>query len=459
MKFRFIFLAIAVLVIFSAVGCRPPIMPSETGDYEVNLEVDKNITESLRILVHNNDGGLEKGYINALIPGFKVKFPNVTITLEERMISDEKYAESINDAIASGRVPDLFYTNTAFYYYLVSKNCIVNIEPYIAASEESGVFNMDADFYKEFFDMSSYNGKRYVVPRTADSVVTFYNKEILNAAGINTDTNSRMNNNWTWENFMSLCNDVAAYLTSPAATANGHSSAYALQPSLDWESVFNPLMLSNGAQLFDEQGNVTVDTQQMRQFAQMIRDMYSTPKLARPQTAPGTFKSGSAAFTFRSDGPAEINKYQPVRDAGFDVLPFPLIGENPHIGSGFAGWGISTTTAGAKRDLAWQFLNYMISAEGQTALINAGSSTPSIRIDIAEEKSWAKGFENKNLDAYLIHSEYKCVSDWFTKHDPKYMFDIMFATYDFIENLSGNTRTIDECILRAKANLNEAIDR
>ena len=86
--------AFLTLALFCAVGagCRPNIIDKPDDEYEVNLNVDKNISETLTILVPSNDGGLEESYIEALKPGFKEMFPNVEIKLDRRTISDAKYA-------------------------------------------------------------------------------------------------------------------------------------------------------------------------------------------------------------------------------------------------------------------------------------------------------------------------------------------------------------------------------
>ena len=142
----------------------------------------------------------------------------------------------------------------------------------------------------------------------------------------------------------------------------------------------------------------------------------------------------------------------------FDALPFPLIGKDPKIGCGFAGWGISSTTpVGAKRDLAWQFLQYMISKEGQSALINAGLATPSVRIDLAEEKAWSKGYQDLNLDAWLVGEEYKVSSKFFVSQAPSCTFDILTAfiipfliTTWFPSSTLSDSETISRCLPNRK---------
>lgn len=58
-------LCVLTLALFCAVGagCRPNIIDKPDDEYEVNLNVDKNISETLTILVPSNDGGLEESYI------------------------------------------------------------------------------------------------------------------------------------------------------------------------------------------------------------------------------------------------------------------------------------------------------------------------------------------------------------------------------------------------------------
>ena len=428
-------IAVAVLSLSFLGGCGPKINESQPDDYEVNLNVDKNTEATLSVMVPSGDGGLEAKYVEAIAEGFKELFPKVKVTLDYRDISDNGYAASINSAIASGKAPDLFYTNTGFYYYLISKNCIVNLEPYYKAAKDAGVLNLESDYYTSFFSMSEYDGKRYVVPRSMDSVVTYYNTDILAAAGIDPKTDARFNNAFTWEQFDSLLDDVNAYLTSAQAKTDGYADCYALDPCFEWEAVYNPIMQSYGANIFDENGNITVESENMTEMATMINTISKKGRIIKPYSSAYNFKAGKCAFFFSSYGPTKMNEELAVRGK-FDALPFPLIGENGKIGCGFAGWGISSRSSATQRHLAWQFLSYMISKEGQMALINNGLATPSIRIDLAEEKQWSKGFENLNLDAWLVSEDKKICTDYFVKFDPSKMFGIQNAVQNFMKNIS-----------------------
>lgn len=445
-----------LLMAVSFAACRPNIIePGETDDYEVNLNVDPEIEETIRILVPSNDGGLEKGYIDALIPGFREKFPNVTVEFDMRTVSDEKYVESIVNAVASTNVPDLFYTNTVFYYYLVSKKAVVSLEPYYEASEQAGVFDMEGDFYASFFDMSSYQNKRYIVPRSADSVVCYYNTEILEAAGIDPKTDPRMTNGWTWDDLVSVCRELNAFFKSEEGKKS-YGDCYALMPLIEWEAIFNALMESYGSSAFDASGNVAFDSEETKAMAEMLRGLTEEGRILAPYGVSSTFANGKCAFAFSSGGPAQMDIYATV-SGKFDVLPFPLVGDQPKVGCGFAGWGISSSSTAVKRDLAWQFLNYMISEEGQMALINAGMTVSPIRVGLAEEKKWAKGYESLNLDAFLVNDQYKVSSKFFTTQDPSCTFDILTSLQEFMKGLTSSTKTVDRLIEIAVDDLTEAI--
>lgn len=449
-------LLLVICLAIGVVGCgRPKLMNGDVdGDYEVNLNIDKDIEATLSVLVPSTDGGREGKIIDALAKGFKQYFPNVTIQKRAEPITDEFYMDTIGTLVQSETMPDLVYTNTAMYYFLVSKKVVINLEPYFEAAEETGALDM-ADYYENFFDMGSYEGKRYIMPRNADSVVLVYNKAMLQEAGINPKTDARMTNNWTWEDFISVSEDLVKFWDT---NREKYARNYPIRQTVfDWESVWNPIMQSLGANAY-ENGEVAIDSDQAREFVNIYKEMVS--KKISPSWDSGSmsqFLNGYTAFDFTSGGPTEFEKVDGIK-GNYDFLPFPLVnGENAKIGSGFAGWGISAKSE--KRDLAWAFLQYMISEEGQLAMYTEGEvSTPSLLRSLTEEKAWAKGFESFNLDAFVIHEEYKISPGYFKGFDASHVFDIQYALQDFARNCLTPSVSVEECISKAKTSLTKAIE-
>lgn len=88
-------------------------------------------------------------------------------------------------------------------------------------------------------------------------------------------------------------------------------------------------------------------------MAEMLRGLTEEGRILAPYGVSSTFANGKCAFAFSSGGPAQMDIYATV-SGKFDVLPFPLVGDQPKVGCGFAGWGISSSSTAVKRDLAWR---------------------------------------------------------------------------------------------------------
>lgn len=278
---------------------------------------------------------------------------------------------------------------------------------------------------------------------------------MLKEAGIDPATDSRMTNDWTWNDFVSVCEDLVEFWDT---NREKYPRNYGIRQSvLDWESVWNPIMQSFGANAYDN-GEVAIDSQQARSFVNLYKELVT--KKITPAWDSGSmsqFVNGYTAFDFTSLGPTYYQKIDVLKD-NFDFLSFPLVNgeENAKIGSGFAGWGISATSE--QRDLAWAFLQYMISEEGQLAMYSSGdTSTPSVLRSLTEEKSWAKDFKNLNLDAYVVHEDNKMAPAYFKGFNPSHMFDIQYALQEFARNALTPSVSVDECISKAKNSLSTAI--
>lgn len=176
--------------------------PGGGNDVTVNLDVDKNIEAEISILVPGGNVN-EDTMIDCLIEDFEEMYPNVRIA--KSYVTIGSYENTVRSLAATGSLDDIVWSNSPDFYYLVAKDYIQNLNPYVAASEQAGVFNVANDFYEEFFDSGSLNGNLYCVPRSADSVVTFYNTDIFQKAGIDM---TKVVNGWTWDTFLDVCAQV-----------------------------------------------------------------------------------------------------------------------------------------------------------------------------------------------------------------------------------------------------------
>ncbi len=115
------------------------------------------------------------GYINNVIDRYEELNPDIKIKWVDVPFSQgEKRALA---AILSKDVPDLINMNPDFGATLASKGALTSISPMISRKEYD-------NYLKMAWKSSSINGFIYGIPWYITSAVIFYNKDILNKAGI-----------------------------------------------------------------------------------------------------------------------------------------------------------------------------------------------------------------------------------------------------------------------------------
>ena len=264
---KMMLLLLSLLVVFgSLAGCMQP------GEVEVptrdpstiDLELDPDVEAEISILIPSGNAN-ETTMIDALIDSFNLKYPYVTFKYS--YLSVNSYENTIRNLARTGSLDDIFWTNSPDLYYPADTGIAENLTPYIEAAETAGLFDVDVDFYQEFFDCSSMEGQLYAIPRSADSVVTFINKDILEKAGVDLDPETTVvKDGWTWDQFLGVCQQVRDYLDK-----NGRQSHYVVDANLTaWLSTCYPILRSYGADILDEEGNNSVDTPETRACLEML---------------------------------------------------------------------------------------------------------------------------------------------------------------------------------------------
>ncbi len=434
-----------------AIGCGPKVKgKDELDNYEVNLQLDKNVSADLKVMIPVGD--YEEKIMDSLILGFKDMYPNVNVIKSTVQIGDA-YQSTIMTQWQAGILPDVIWTDsTTGFYYLVSKKIALNLNPYIEASETSGAFNIDTDFYRNIFNMCSNDGKLYMVPRSHDNVVVLINKEEFQAAGIDY---SQYANGWTWEQFKRVCGQFRTYYNSL-----GKPNYYPLTPSFYWAPVYGSMLESYNASVFN--GNeIAIDSAATREVLTELKEMQSSGYVASTAAdgaSENSFYSGNQAMIFTSE-PLSRNSNSGVLNGKVDVLPYPLMDahSNPKIGSGSAGYAINADTK--VRDVAWAFMNYMLTAEGQQGMAVAGAKTTPIRRDLADYSvaKWGEGFRDCNLGAYLYGEDYLMTPTFFLGFPIDKSTKITDAVSQMFVNALNPAKDIETCIANCVEDLRYAI--
>ena len=223
-------------------------------------------------------------------------------------------------------------------------------------------------------------------------------------------------NGWTWTEFMDTLEVIRQWYD-----ANGRQEQYLLDSYFNWEAVYNPIFRSFGADLITEDGQAQVDTEEVSEALNFMYDLiekrYVAPLDGQVQAG---YHFGQGCMLFNSAPAERLYEELGAQNFRYNLTTFPLVTDElstSYIGSGVGGYGISSISK--NRDLAWAFLRFMISRDGQNALARGGLTTPSIRKDMENPAAnvWGSALmeEGINMEAYTYGTEQCIVTDFFLR--------------------------------------------
>lgn len=423
---------------------------SNASSSALDISVDPNITDTITILVPSGNDNEKTMINNAFNTGFSLLYPNVS--LDMKFVSISSYETTVRNQVIAGTLPDIVWTNSPEYIFLVKNDIAEPLNGYLDASEAAGDFVFKDDFKTSYFDMASIDGTRYAIPRSADCVVTFYNKELLSQANIDT---SKIKNGWTWDDFLSVCADWRAYQDK-----QGKEDTYCVDAYLTgWGSVSYPLLRSFGADVLDADGKVSLDSEGTRNAIKCIRNLTEKKYSVKAGSTSGTsFDTGTTPFCFQSAAFSLYDERAAIHNK-IDVVSFPRIMDNntPKIGGGIAGYSINKKSH--NKALSWQFLNYLLSKEGQEKMAEGGLNLAPIRKDMDDftTEKWGEGYADKNLSAYLCYDDEKITEEYLSRVIPEYLSGLQEAFQDFVSDATNSRKTIDRVVSDATSAINDVL--
>lgn len=438
---KFMLLLLSLIMFFSVCGCG--VARGGGGgsdDYDVNVNLPKDHVGNVMMLIPSGNTN-ETTMIDKLIEGFNSEYPNIKV--EYQYVSQASYAGSIRNLYMAETQIDIIWTNTPDFTYLVSNELIYSLEPYMQAIEDALIYDFDEDFYFEAFEFSKIDEKTYVFPRSMDTVVAHVNTKIIQAAGVS----DLVKDGWTWNDFIAACRAIRTYMDGVSSLKDN----YVLDGSyINWTSVAYPFIRSFGADIIDENKNCAIDSTEMREALSEIR-MLVEERIIPPYGGASVtnFSLGGSAFEFQSASASHYAERKELK-GNYDLVSFPLIGNNPCLGAGVAGY--SVTKIAQDRDAAFALMTYMLSVDGQNKMAEGGLNLSPIRKDLAQDTNavWRAAYPTLNMDAYLFGSEYKICLDYIiSRSSPDKKADLTTLTSDMIDRATNLNIEIETIIEKA----------
>ncbi|HWV34358.1 MAG TPA: sugar ABC transporter substrate-binding protein [Thermomicrobiales bacterium] len=331
---------------------------------------------------------------------FTEENPNITVEIEQ--LGWDDYWTGIQTGMVAGSAPDVFTNHLAKYPEFAEKNQLVDIQSMVDAD------GVDVSIYEgELADLWSRDGKRFGLPKDWDTIAVVYNKEMLDAAGIDPATFEE----WTWN--PDDGGDFAEVIAKLSIDENGNDGT---SPDFDASKVaqyglalgvgdaygqtgWSLFAASTGWRFIDEPWTPPFhfDDERVINSVQWLADQSLVNGFCVPQEqitslqAETIFTASKAALVFHGSWMINWFADNTPFEFGFGRLP---TGPEARICM-FNGLADSIWTGSKHQDEAWQWVKYLGSAEAQEIVGSFGAVFPAIPSGAeAAEKAYA----DKGLD-------------------------------------------------------------
>lgn len=375
----------------------------------------------------------DRDVYQAAMTAYRTIHPNVSFDYRELRI--DEYEDALVRAFAEGSGPDVFMVHNTWvggYQSLIAplpktldipytettgtikKETVTTIKTektITPAQVRSGFVDVvGSDVIRSFqaTPNSVAEERVWALPVSVDTLTLFYNKDLLNAAGI-------IEPPTTWSAF----HTAVRALTTIGNNDQIVQSGAALGTSKNVERAFDilsVLMMQNGAAMTDERGRPTfanelndkttpgADAVQFyTDFANPSKDVYTWNA-----NEPGSFDafiSGKTAFFFGYSYHLPFIKARAPK-LNFGVSPLPQI-EGAKVVNYANYWAFTVAKASANQHFGWDFVQFLTKAEQASGYLTTAQKPPALRAlipnaldnetlavfagELLTAKSWYKG--------------------------------------------------------------------
>jgi arabinosaccharide transport system substrate-binding protein len=351
--------------------------------------------------------------------------PDRPVTINPSVVEYNQMHDNLTAALLAGTgAPDIVDIEIGKFANYVKGDLhlldmTAEIEPYVADLVETRLAPYEFD------------GKRLAADYHLGAFLAFYNKEIMDAAGVNVDDIK------TWDDYIEAGKQVTKEgVTMAAIDVNGPMSV-------------RGLMLQNGGGVYDADGTLIIDSPENVEALQLVADMVVTHKIAA--ASPGGNNGTPEFYQAMADGqfaslwmPQWYMTRFPDNMAGLEgkmvVRPMPLFEEGGFTTTMGGGTGTAVTdqTPEAEQQLAKDFVTYAkLTKEGQTAIWTDLGFDP-YRNDVYDDPALQEPdpYFSNEVTFEIIKSELGNVAPEYTGPQYPEIQDYLNTTliYDIVQN-------------------------
>jgi multiple sugar transport system substrate-binding protein len=305
--------------------------------------------------------------------------PNVTISYRSGTMK-ENYSEWISQEILHGREPDLFLVRPEDFSLFARLGILEDLDDHMEEGFESGLY------YHNAIEAGRFEQGQFGFPLEVVPTLMFVNQTILSENAI-----SLPDNDWTWEEFYEIC-----------YTLKDHPSIKAVE-GFDWRLA----AFTNGQQLFSDNGTRAYLTEDgVLEAVTFIGKLNAVS----PPDDSFYFEDGNVAFAplpfseYRAYAyyPYSIQKY---KNFDWEALLLPR-GPDGQNGADLQSLLVSMSSRSRKKELAWDFLHFLISdPEIQKSVFTYSHGVPILKEILELDETRIFLSRGKDTEAPLLSPE------------------------------------------------------
>lgn len=333
-----ILLATIVSVSMVLTGCGSKAKPTESAGQPTQKTEEAKVT-NLNFWTFQE---LHKQFWDDAVVEWNKKHPDKQIALKTDVYPYDEQHNKLLIALQSGTgAPDLADVEIGKFANFVkgSKPALVELNNIVEPVKNDLIMGRLDNYAKD--------GKYYGVDYHVGAEVMYYNKELLDKAGVNVDDIK------TWDDYIAAGKKVVAATGKPMAT---------IETTEHWS--YYPLINMQGSDFFDKSGKAQLGNDVNVKTLQMLKDMLYKDKVAVP--APGGFYHAEEYWAWMNKGNAasiwmplwymgRFVQYMPDLKGKIVIRPMPTFpGGKKSVGMGGTATVITNQTKDA--DLVKQFM-------------------------------------------------------------------------------------------------------
>ncbi|MDB4865928.1 MAG: extracellular solute-binding protein family 1 [Cohnella sp.] len=345
-----------------------------------------------------------------LLDVFTQKYPNIKVKLVYKDWGS--YWTWITSQAASKDLPDVYKMSFAYVDKYAKLGAMKELDQLIADK------NFDLNqFEPALLQMHQSGGKQVSLPRDANTVVLYYNKDLFDAAKLPYPAKES-----SWDQILEL----AKKLTLDNKGNKSDSPGFDPQHIKQWgivadaagmaDAVLEPQLWSNGARLVDDNHKLALDTPEAKEVLNFFRDLsakyHVNPPTSTIEALGGNpilaFGTGKIAMAFGGSWSATDFAKASFK---FDAVFPPKFKEVKTVVQP-AGYAMSPFTK--KEDAAWTLLSWLVGTEGQNKMAELNDGIPANKTAADSFLSSNQGFDQK---IFLAAQSYAIPSAWYEGED------------------------------------------